>query len=834
MPLETRPLPLAAVESVTHTIERDCTVYLHLREGQTEVEPLRLGTGRNAVVFLATDIPSLQGAKYWAVKFLRDDPDDQVAYSSAMRFFQEALSLQNKNDNINTLVEYHGWGAIARDLTRRGPVNSIKEFWWEQIFNKVKRVSFETNDAPEFRQIKNRFSLQGPFYCLELCHGTLEHLLERSERWVDLPVYGFNQGSEDALIRNARDSLKDIEIFVSRYLQGLDGDDALFASDLSRMSGYDILNAFKKELVGITDNNGKALLDEKGAVRHDPNLIRNHVVLKLFIKIVQSLQHLHENEEAHRDLKPGNIFFKHTHDLPLRVEVKLADLGYVTKATIIEEGTTLKVGSEQAPGSPFYRAPEQADLPIEARITVDQQRPNHVMGKGSKISNIQSSDWLFVADLFEDEGYHLASRGDEDTKEREQLVKQARRQRNKYLEKRFYSIVNATLNERSGEYTLKLDREVAGSERYDLQAQISKGTGFHTDVYSLGAILYDLASGGRNPEHFYTYCLKVFTNQFGVNPELIPESIDEVMEILAPDKTRQTGELLNPFALQGQQRPLESALTTTREKRELGLFELMPMLTSTKDPDALVGKILRAGYANLSEAQIRQLLPLLLKTNDINTLVEQLLLIQYPDLPEGEVQRLLKLLLTTNDVDKLVEEILRSAYVDLPEGEVKKKIRDYRFRTFDVVNTLLTDKRGVPIPREIIRIVVRCMLRDKEQSLCQSSQGWSSKGPNGLIVEELEQDVNKLLSGKFSLPEREFPDRLKEDLLFQLRALTFDPSEAPRRSKLSMAPILSRREDEQAVVAANASPSPHVVPEHSAESVSNATEQTDNQGQVSD
>ena len=62
-------------------------------------------------------------AEYRAVKFLRDDPDDQLAYSSSVRFFQEALSLQNKSDNIDSLVRFLGWGAVARDLTRRGPVN---------------------------------------------------------------------------------------------------------------------------------------------------------------------------------------------------------------------------------------------------------------------------------------------------------------------------------------------------------------------------------------------------------------------------------------------------------------------------------------------------------------------------------------------------------------------------------------------------------------------------------------------------------------------------------------------------------------------------------------
>lgn len=702
-PPETRPLLLTAVESIGDE-ERVRNVYLHLvRNPDGSEEPIRLGTGRNAVVFLATDIKELgERSDFRAVKFLRDDPDDQLAYSAAVRFFQEALSLQNKSGNLDSLVRFLGWGAVVRDLQRRGPVNSVKEFWWGEMFNGVRSVSFEENNSEDFRRIKARYSLQGPFYCLELCHGTLEHLLERNERWFDLNVYRHNQASCAALVNNARELKRDLELFVRRYLHHPQEQRPLALEELSRSSGYDILNAFKTAPVQISDEQGQPLRDEQGPVRHDPNLIRNHTVLKLFIKIVQSLQYLHGKGEAHRDLKPGNIFFRHTDGLPLRVDVKLADLGYVTNSGIIEGGETLRGGSEQAPGSPFYRAPEQADLPIEVRVTVDSNDPRRVTGKGSKISNIQASDWLFVADLFDESmGYHLDPTTDEDTGQRERRAQRTRDLRSEYRDRRYYRIKVAHLDERSGQFVLELEKEVATRERYDLQAQISKNTGFHTDIYSLGAILYDLASGGRNPEHFYTYCLKVFTNQFGVNDALIPDSIDEILEILAPLNRGQPRELHN--------RP-----------------------------------------------------------------------------------RLAWMVSTTRNVDALIEEILRSAYVNAAELEVEKKIRDYRFRTFDVVNILLTDKRGAPIPREIIRIIVRCMLRDKVGSFCNSHDGWSAfSSPGRPIVKDLEDEVNALLGGQFRLPDQHFPDRLQDDLLFRLRAISFDPNATAERPAAPERPAAS-------------------------------------------
>lgn len=698
MTIQTRPLPLTAFEIVGN-FERNRSVYLHLiqRPDGTE-EPVRLGTGRSAVVFLATDIPNLDhGVEYRAVKFLRDDPDDQNAYSAAIRFFQEALSLQNKSDNIDSLVSFLGWGAIARDLTRRGPVNSVKEFWWGEYFDHVTSVSFDENNGVEYQQIKDRFSLQGPFYCLELCHGTLEHLLEHNDRWFELPLYRYNQGSANALRTNARGIHDNLLQFVRRYLRSRDSDAPPSLGELSRMSGYDILNAFRTEPVVITDDKGQPLRDGTSVVTHDPNLIRNHAVLKLFNQIVQSIQHLHQQNEAHRDLKPGNIFFRHNNDNPLKVDVKLADLGYITNADVIQAGETLKSGNEHAPGSPFYRAPEQAELPIEARVSIDPANTTRVYGKGSKISNIQPSDWLYIADLFEHEtSYHVSADAHAHDSDAE-AAQQALDRRNQYLDRRFYRINSATLDERSGAFVLQIERSISSIEKYDLQAQISKSTGIHTDIYSLGAILYDLASGGRNPEHFYTYCLKVFTDQFGVNPELIPGSINEVMELLIADKTRQRRELKHRF-------------------------------------------------------------------------------------------RLACSIMTTNDVDGLIEEILRSSYLDVPEEEMRKQIRDYRFRTFDVVNTLLTDKRGQPIPAEIVALIVRCMLRDKEGSFCHSDQGWNATSSSRrAIVNEIGDEVNRVLGNTFRLPDNYFPERLQDDLLFRLRALAFDP-EAEMDDEALMAP----------------------------------------------
>ena len=45
------------------------------------------------------------------------------------------------------------------------------------------------------------------------------------------------------------------------------------------------------------------------------------------------------------------------------------------------------------------------------------------------------------------------------------------------------------------------------------------------------------------------------------------------------------------------------------------------------------------------------------------------------------------------------------------------------------------------------------------------------------IVKEIEAAVNELLDSIFRLPERHFPNKLGDDLLFRLRALAFDTNE---------------------------------------------------------
>src|SRR4029077_18017190 len=76
--------------------------------------------------------------------------------------------------------------------------------------------------------------------------------------------------------------------------------------------------------------------------------------LEFMRQMAQALQHAHENNMLHRDVKPDNILLDKEHKV-----AKLADLGLVRSAESREDDAALTQAG-QAGGTPFYISPEQA------------------------------------------------------------------------------------------------------------------------------------------------------------------------------------------------------------------------------------------------------------------------------------------------------------------------------------------------------------------------------------------------------------------------------------------------------------------------------------------
>lgn len=621
--------------------------YLHL-DGEHRL-PTVLGTGRNAVVLLATTTLEEEGPAtfYHAVKFLRDDPDKQYAAAAADRFFQEAGRVKAFSGYHGAFVRYISWGSI--DHPSRG-----KE-WWSVHFARHNPVI--VNSDPEFERLRKHFDLQGPFYILDLCQGTLHDLLDKSMPWSELPAYSIRTFAVSLRAESIKIA-NDIREVVARYC----------VRPIAGLSGYEILNSFR------TDDTP----DGRVACA-----IRNFAVLELFAEIADTVAKLHARSDAesgvplaHCDLKPGNIFFQHTadeHGLD-QIKLRLSDLGYVADPALIArgEGTLVagKKGAEYlAPGSQFYRAPEQIELPIEVRVDVDPNDSRLVYIKGSKITRIDPHDWLTLSDLFSD-----------DTRDPERSST--------------FKILKIEYHRAANIYILELDRPISSTRRGDMQGQITRGTGFQTDGFSLGAILYDLVSGGRNPELFYTYCLASYTSQYAYDA---PYSVHDIVEILSP-------------------RPSDNAQ---------GHYESDRLTLAEKT---------RATQQVWAAHSL----------DDALRAIQDAVLIQ------------------RNRRDSAAPERLQ------------EQLKNFRFRSFQLVRELLTDRRGKPIPRDILAIIVGCMVRDVEGSFYRRdpNMGYLTNDNYRAATEIQRKTAELLRREEFQWPRDNFPRSLQSNLLFKLRSLT--------------------------------------------------------------
>jgi serine/threonine protein kinase len=630
------------------TIDPDGRVkefYLH-HDGRL---PVVLGTGRNAVVFLARTSKDLDSAanEYRAIKFLKDDIDQEYAEETARRFFDEAEKTKNFGRLHNSFVRYDSLGVI-------GDIDSS----WEMYYGKhTDRI---WNRGAEFDYLKSYFFLQGPFYVLELCQGTLQDLLDKNIHWAKLQVYQHINSYQGVLSLQSRDVFGDIQEVIDKFIDN--------GTDITTMSGYGILNSFKNDTLS--------------------NSVRNYAVLELFEKIVWTVRQLHSDGQggglAHRDLKPGNVFLQHPADAKgfNQLFIKLSDLGYVANSSLLESGDlSLRMSWRNpgalTPGSQFFRAPEQAELPIEVRVDVDERDKTCVIVHSSKVGAVQHGDWLSIGDFF------IEKKGADDFYQ--------------IFDPSLFKIIDVDYGDLQtgshavqSSYMLKLDRRVELASSSDLQAHIIRSTGFHTDGFSLGAILYDLASGGKNPELFYTYCLTSFTTQFAKLFESSQYTVDDVIEILSPDETFKNN-----------------------------------------------------GVVHIERLQMKEKL------------------------------QIVRNLLRSHSVDEIVESILGLSLKRTSAGDdIRDELRNYRFRNFHLVNDLLKDHRGVSIPKGILKIIVKCMLRDVHGAYYMSNRetGFLSEG-NRRSSEQIYQDVEYLLSqAPYQLPSS-FPSSLRTNLLFKLRAL---------------------------------------------------------------
>ena len=662
--------------------------------------PPKIGTGRSAVIFLvqSTNKKDDPSADRYAVKILRDDIDRRYAGFMAERFLLEIENVRDMVSGQATFVKFLSWGAIR--------VNGDEQAYWLQepylapymlserqnrtdtaksvsdIIEDIAGQVIAVNESDRLKTIMQHYKLQGLFYIMELCYGTLRDALDKDTPWFDLDACRFDLTMQRALKVRAGELTKDIDFIHTEFLK---------RHPVGR-SGYDILNDFNNENLA--------------------NQLRNFAVLELFGRVADTVAKFHNRFDfetggydhlTHRDLKPGNVFFEvriAANGSIESVNIKLADPGYVADPDRLELGDlTQRVPSKSseylAPGSRFFWAPEQSEPPIEVKVNVDPSDRHVVTIRGSKIGEVEAHDWLEVADLFS-----------EDTRK--------------------IKILEARYSPEDEQYTLRLKEAISGDEITDLQAQVIKATGFHSDGFSLGAMLYDLISGGKNPEEFYNYCIKVFTGHFVRDKKY--ENVDTIIDILYPQTDEQGDAISDRLGLEDR-------------------WSIINHVFGSKDVDELVERVLESSYLNTdpSRHRIGRRKKIVLvdtvvrskRTYDLNTSILSLL----PNIEGSKLGfirkwRLVWQAIKANDIYDIIEKVILETTKDYKSGEpsskrdeIRERIKNYRFRKFHVVSDLLMDKRGVLIPRDILAIIVKCMVRNIDGGYYNndSSKGYLSQ-----------------------------------------------------------------------------------------------------------
>jgi serine/threonine protein kinase len=188
-------------------------------------------------------------------------------------------------------------------------------------------------------------------------------------------------------------------------------------------------------------------------------------VLEYVVPIARAIEYAHRVRDiSHRDIKPANILLK-LPDPTLTggvMQVKLADFN-VGKAED-EENDRRMTRAQTVPGTLYFQSPEQETSSFELLVNVQQ-------GSG-EVEYFED----FYIDIFENDTFQLFNRD-----EAYDIVSADRRRKKLYLSRPF------------GEQT-----------EVNVRGRVIKQVGRPADIYSLGALLYYLASGAyANPKSLY-------------------------------------------------------------------------------------------------------------------------------------------------------------------------------------------------------------------------------------------------------------------------------------------------------------------------------------------
>ena len=464
-----------ASESRALTKKRISQLYICVDESES-ARPIVLGAGSYAVVVLASfSANPVESSEFTALKLLRMDKESEI-YSriGQLRFYSEVSKTRLFRSNHPFLVGYHGFGktkTTQETVKKRDAEYNIQEVYGEQVARVVELN--EKCGVHKFLEDGLSLTLMGEFYVMTAESGTIGDFLLQEYRWSKNPYY------EHSPVHH-----KDFS--------------ELLDSELGKI---DAANEMLDDLNVKLDPNDKSGLGVLRAVDRSSREFANRAIMHLFTDMVETVTRLHYRKRgassprfgagddasidtgwAHRDIKPSNFLMEFTAP-DLKYKVKATDLGFVIGANEAGNKETLSGTKDPgvlALGSYLYRAPEQR----ESRYEILFELPSE--GRTKRITFVNTGDMeIHPGDLFESDNVFR----DGDTAPDPGAP--------------IRTTVTAAKN-MGGKWEVELlDGIEAKAEQILYSADIVKLAGQHSDLFSLGATLYLLATGGKNPEKFY-------------------------------------------------------------------------------------------------------------------------------------------------------------------------------------------------------------------------------------------------------------------------------------------------------------------------------------------
>ncbi|NJO40037.1 MAG: hypothetical protein HC865_05000 [Cyanobacteria bacterium RU_5_0] len=284
---------------------------------------------------------------------------------------------------------------------------------------------------------------------------TLKDLLENG-----IGKYSVRQSSEtEKLFSNGTVRLQELQNLdqqtLERKIEALEevspDKKADLKNNIHEMVGYDILESMKFEE-------------------------RISIILPYLRKIAIGLKTLHSVGFFHLDLKPANIFVSKQEEL----NAVIGDLGFL-KPEKASGSTQLANVQDTIPlGTRHFRSPEQKDYFDICNVEILQSTDG-----GSKKTQLIVRDPKFQDTIIEQKDYLIFSRDKSHTKYEIDEIR--------------HTTDNSTV------ITLKINEKAHSILKPDKQTQIVlyKRPGTRTDLFGIGAIAFDLITGGNSPERFY-------------------------------------------------------------------------------------------------------------------------------------------------------------------------------------------------------------------------------------------------------------------------------------------------------------------------------------------